>query len=108
MMKYLLFLISLSVYAQNEQHYINKYCSENLAYTATVAVDCLTAEYAIEFDFSHKWAEAIGQSLYYALQTNKKPAIFIICKNHLCNKHLHKLNTTIAHYQLQIQVFHGS
>ena len=26
-------------------------------------VDCLTAHYAIEFDFADKWAEAIGQAL---------------------------------------------
>lgn len=37
------------------------YCPNNKAYTATVLVDCLTNEYAIEFDFSNKWAEAIGQ-----------------------------------------------
>jgi len=27
-------------------------------------VDCLTEEYAIEFDFCSKWAEAVGQALY--------------------------------------------
>jgi hypothetical protein len=46
-----------------------------------VLVDCLTDECVIEFDFSNKWAEAIGQSLYYANQTGKKADIFLICKN---------------------------
>jgi len=41
-------------------------------------VDCLTDEYAIEFDFASKWAESVGQSLYYALQTGKKPGIVLI------------------------------
>lgn len=41
-------------------------------------VDCLTNEYAIEVDFAKKWAEAIGQSLYYAQMTGKKPAIGFI------------------------------
>jgi len=41
-------------------------------------VDCLTDEYAIEVDFAKKWAEAIGQSLYYAQITGKKPAIGFI------------------------------
>lgn len=41
-------------------------------------VDCLTNEYAIEVDFAQKWAEAIGQSLYYAHMTGKKPAIGFI------------------------------
>ena len=41
-------------------------------------VDCLTEEYAIEVDFAKKWAEAVGQSLYYAAMTGEKPAIGII------------------------------
>jgi hypothetical protein len=44
-------------------------------------VDCITEEYAIEFDFANKWAEAIGQSLYYAHKTNKKPAVVLIMEN---------------------------
>lgn len=41
-------------------------------------VDCLTDEYAIEVDFAKKWAESIGQSLYYAHMTDKKPAVGLI------------------------------
>jgi hypothetical protein len=41
-------------------------------------VDCLTNEYAVEFDFASKWAESIGQSLYYALKTDLKPAVVLI------------------------------
>jgi len=41
-------------------------------------VDCLTDDYAIEFDFAPKWAEAVGQSLYYALKTGRKPGIVLI------------------------------
>ena len=44
-------------------------------------IDCLTEEYAIEFDFANKWAEAIGQSLYYGLMTCKKPGIVLIIEN---------------------------
>ena len=28
-------------------------------------VDCLLEDYAVEYDFGRKWAEAIGQSLHY-------------------------------------------
>jgi hypothetical protein len=42
-------------------------------------VDCITNKYAIEVDWAKKWAEAIGQSLYYAKMTNKQPAIGLIC-----------------------------
>lgn len=45
-------------------------------------VDCLTDEYAIEVDWAHKWAEAIGQSLYYADQTGRKPGILLIVGCH--------------------------
>ena len=41
-------------------------------------VDCLAKDYAVEFDFAKKWAEAIGQSLYYSKMTGKKPAIALI------------------------------
>ena len=41
-------------------------------------VDCLTDEYAIEFDYGKKWAEAIGQALYYATQTGHKPGVVLI------------------------------
>jgi hypothetical protein len=41
-------------------------------------IDCLTSEYAIEIDYGKKWAEAIGQSLYYSYMTNRKAGIGII------------------------------
>ncbi len=44
-------------------------------------VDCLTDEYAIEVDWARKWAEGIGQSLYYSAITKKKPAIGLIMAN---------------------------
>ncbi|MEA3227691.1 MAG: hypothetical protein U9P38_01330 [Campylobacterota bacterium] len=41
-------------------------------------VDCLTDDYAIEVDFAKKWAESIGQALFYAQMTGKDPAIGLI------------------------------
>jgi hypothetical protein len=41
-------------------------------------VDCLTKNYAVEFDFAPKWAEAVGQAYYYAIKTHKKPAVVLI------------------------------
>lgn len=40
--------------------------------------DCVTGEYAVEVDFASKWAEAVGQSLYYAIMTGKRPGILLI------------------------------
>jgi hypothetical protein len=44
-------------------------------------VDLLNAEYAIEVDWPEKWAEAIGQSLYYAALTDRKPGIILLVDN---------------------------
>ncbi len=43
-------------------------------------VDILTNEYAIEVEWLSKWPEAVGQSLYYAAMTGKKPKIIILKK----------------------------
>lgn len=44
-------------------------------------VDCLTESHAIEFDFADKWAEAVGQSFYYAHQTGKRPGVALIVEH---------------------------
>jgi hypothetical protein len=66
-----------------EAYYVNEWCSEDFGQQEFVLgdktrVDCLTKDYAIEFDFAKKWAESIGQSLYYAKMTGKKPAVVLI------------------------------
>ena len=65
-----------------EADYVNAYCKGIVEYELSdrTRVDCLTDDYAIEFDFAKKWAESIGQSLYYAKMTGKKPAVAIIVK----------------------------
>lgn len=44
-------------------------------------VDLLNDEYAIEADWAPKWAEAIGQSLYYAELTQRMPGIILLVKD---------------------------
>jgi hypothetical protein len=44
-------------------------------------VDILTHQYAIEIDYAYKWAEAIGQSLYYAEMSEREPGIVLILAN---------------------------
>ncbi len=68
---------------KDEKYYQSKMCSEFGGETEYVLfdrtrVDCLSGEYAIEVDFAKKWAEGVGQSLYYADVTGKKPAIGLI------------------------------
>lgn len=68
-------------FAKTEADYVREHCKgeiEHRLYDGT-RVDCLTDEYAKEYDFCHKWAESAGQALYYADITGKKPGIVLIC-----------------------------
>ncbi len=80
---------------QLESWYVKKFCTGQVEYRLPDAtrVDCLTADYAIEFDFAKKWAECVGQSLYYADMTGKKPACFLIIEDiNRDQKYLQRLN----------------
>lgn len=44
-------------------------------------VDCLLPNMAVEFDFANKWAECIGQAIYYGRMTNKQAACVLIMEN---------------------------
>ena len=44
-------------------------------------VDCLTKTHAVEFDFANKWAESVGQALYYGLMTGKRAKVVLILEN---------------------------
>ena len=57
--------------------------------------DCLTETRAIEFDFGNNWAEAIGQSSYYSIQTKKKAGIVLILENVKDREYWIRLNATI-------------
>ena len=68
---------------QNEAYYVEQWCKPTFGHKEFLLVDktrvdCLSKDYAIEFDFAKKWAESIGQSLYYSKLTGKKPAVALI------------------------------
>ncbi|MFQ5445257.1 MAG: hypothetical protein ACE5EK_11665, partial [Nitrospinales bacterium] len=65
-------------------------------------VDCLTAHYAIEFDFADKWAEAIGQALFYEMLTGKKAGIVLILEKEKDLRYLAQLNDIIQQFNLKI------
>ncbi len=79
-------LLSTQILARNEADWVNAICTGQIEYRLSdkTRVDCLTDTHAIEYDFQHKWAEAIGQSLHYSLMTGKKAGITLICKNAMC------------------------
>lgn len=67
--------------------------------------DCLTEAYAIEVDFGHKWAEAIGQALNYAAQTGKRPGIVLILEREGDERYLARIRNVDRAYGLGITVW---
>ena len=79
-------LPSLAAHKYSESFYQNQWCGRwhgkaEFELNDHCRVDCLTKNYAVEFDFAPKWAEAVGQSLHYGLKTGKKPAIILILES---------------------------
>ena len=91
---------------RDEKYYQTKMCSEFGGKTEYVLfdkarVDCLTSEYAIEVDFAKKWAEGIGQALYYAEVTKKKPAVALIVEDG-DEKYLNRIKTVADKFDIKI------
>ena len=109
----LMFLFSTSVFSAHlhrESWYQKRWCENRkgvveapLSYQTRC--DCLTETHAIEFDFAKKWAEAIGQSLWYASQTGMKPGIVLIIERDKDQKYVDILLATIQFYGLPIDVW---
>ena len=82
----LLFAAGCSHAPLHEKDYQRWWCEKHggeLEYRLpdTTRIDCLTKEYAVEVEYAHKWAESIGQALYYAQSTGRKPAVLVIVKD---------------------------
>ena len=91
-----------------EGDYVNMYCKGIIEYQLPdrTRVDCLTDEYAIEYDWAKKWAESIGQAMYYSKMTGKKPAVAIIIKNpyeRIYIKRIEKANPDIKIFEIKAE-----
>jgi len=67
-------------------------------------VDLLTKEYAFEIQGAAKWKVSIGQSLGYALNTNKKLGIILLLKSESEFKCAHKLNSALQYAGLDSSI----
>ncbi|MCD6653568.1 MAG: hypothetical protein LT067_02200 [Sulfurovum sp.] len=103
-----LYLCGCSDKKYNEKHYQTLLCNEldglmEQSLLDRTRIDCLTDEYAIEVDFSKKWAESVGQSLYYAAMTGKKPAVgLIVADISKDRKHMKRLEMLADKYDIKI------
>ena len=95
---------SFRVNAETEADYVKAGCTGIIEYVLPdkTRVDCLTTTHAIEYDWGHKWAEAVGQSLHYAAYTGRRAGIVLITPN---ARHEARLRMLIAHYNLPIDLW---
>ena len=68
-------------------------------------VDCETETYSIEFDFGKKWAEAIGQALYYSSKTGKQPGIYLIIAKERDWSNLEKIKRVMRANGINIKIW---
>ena len=68
-------------------------------------VDLRTDTYAIEIDWPQKWAEAIGQSLYYAEVTGLEPGIILLVRDMDSDRrHVYRCQTVCARAGIRLFV----
>jgi hypothetical protein len=93
---------------KNEKYYQTNLCKKlngviEYKLPDKTRIDCLTDDYAIEIDWAKKWAEGIGQALYYAQQTNKKPAVALIVSEK-DERYLKRLKSVADKFKIKIIV----
>jgi len=67
-------------------------------------VDLMTKEYAFEIERAAKWKDSIGQSLWYELNTNKKPGIILLLKSDSEFKYAQQLNSALQYAGLDSSI----
>ena len=96
---------AFAAHSYPEKYYQAKWCAAHQGQVEVVLedqtrADCITTTHAIEFDFGKKWAESLGQALYYSLQTSKRAGIVLILEEPKDRKYFIRLNSTIQHFGL--------
>ena len=69
--------------------------------------DCVSDTHVVEIDRTAKWAEAIGQALYYAEQTGKRARVVLFCDDdnlRLCDRHRLRFESTVSFHNLPIEL----
>lgn len=93
----------------HEHYYQERFCAlvnGQLEYRLQdhTRVDCLTSNYAFEVDFGRKAYEAVGQALYYAMETGKKPGIVLIQETRSDNAYIGRIKKLAKKYGIVIFV----
>jgi hypothetical protein len=114
-MKLIILFIMLTIqsaYAiENEDYYNRQFCAQESGQAEyklpdRSRIDCLTDTHAYEADWADglKVYESIGQSLYYAAETGKKPGILLLVRKKNSAKHIRKVRRVIESWSLPIKL----
>ena len=98
-------------FARQKETYYRDIFVKNFATAKTEVVlpdmtraDIVTDTFAIEVDFGDKWAESIGQSLYYAKQLDKKPGVLLVIDIINDDRFVQRLMTVAAFHGIKVWV----
>jgi len=104
-------IIQSSHALENEDYYNRQFCTQESGQAEyslpdRSRVDCLTDTHAFEADWADglKVYESIGQSLYYAAETGKKPGILLLVRKKNSAKHIRKVKRVIKSWNLPIKL----
>jgi hypothetical protein len=65
-------------------------------------VDIVTDTFAIEVDFAHKWAESVGQALYYNIELNKKAGVLLLVDGRKNERYVKRLLKIAERYKITV------
>ena len=102
-----------AAFAKSEHEYQATLCADMersvFIQKSGTQADCVSADLAIEIDFSGKWAEAIGQAMHYAAVLRRKIGIILICKPvtapEVCARHSYNAEETLVFWGLSAEVW---
>jgi hypothetical protein len=106
----ILMMVAAPAYAKSEAEYKKEWCAKHngeIDYKTqeNTTVDCMTNNYAIEFDFGENWNQAMRKSRHQSLNTGKYPGIVLILQNSANKKHLFKLREIVEKRRLGIKIW---
>jgi hypothetical protein len=68
-------------------------------------VDILTDDYAIEVDWATKWAESVGQCLYYAEKTGKRPMSLLLIEDDADDKYVWRILRAVKDTNIEVRTY---
>ncbi|MCP4984776.1 MAG: hypothetical protein GY928_01555 [Colwellia sp.] len=91
----------------HEADFVDAHCEGEVEFVLAdrTRVDCLTNTHAIEYDWGKKWAESLGQALFYSAMTGKKAGIVLIVNPKTKDRYLKRLNKAISDNNLAVDVW---